>query len=151
MNNNTENPFLDTIKHILDEQVSMIYTVQGEMKSDMTAMKDMQKDNVFQMSEMEDKIHALKEAVGMSFDNLSPPPRNRNAPNTYIEKRQNILNKKKHGQTLDPADMPSASRCSTPFGEGGTLFQNQDMTLQSGELLVDLMKLQNILNFEFLK
>ena len=53
----------------------------------MTAMKDMQKDNVFLMSEMEAKIHAIKETVGMSFDNLPPPPRNRNAPNTYIDKR----------------------------------------------------------------
>ena len=41
LNNNTENPFLETIKQILNEQVTMIYSVQGEMKSDMKELKDM--------------------------------------------------------------------------------------------------------------
>ena len=59
--------------------------------------------------------------------------------------------KKKAGQFLDAADKRSASRSTTPLQEGGSQFYHEDMTLQSGELLVDLMKLQNILNFEFLK
>ena len=65
----------------------MIFTVQGEMKSDMRNMKDMQKDSIFQVSELEAKVHAIKEAFGMSFDNIPPAPMNRNSPNTYIEKR----------------------------------------------------------------
>lgn len=130
----------------------MIYTVQGEMKSDMRETREMQKDNVFAMSQMEAKIQAIREALGVSFDNILTAPKNKNSPNTYIEKRQNILLKKKQGQTLDPADRDMhSSQYSTQFVDGETLLHNQDMTLQSGELLIDLMKLQNILNFEFLK
>ena len=40
LNNNTENPFLDSIKGLLDEQVTMIFTIQGEIKQDMNKIKD---------------------------------------------------------------------------------------------------------------
>ena len=47
INNNTDNPFLDSIKRLLDEQVTMIFTIQGELKGDMNKIKDQQKDQIF--------------------------------------------------------------------------------------------------------
>ena len=40
LNNNTENPFLDSIKGLLDEQVTMMFTIQGETKQDMNKIKE---------------------------------------------------------------------------------------------------------------
>ena len=40
LNNNTDNPFLDSIKGLLDEQVTMMFTIQGETKQDMNKIKE---------------------------------------------------------------------------------------------------------------
>ena len=63
------------------------------------------------------------------------------------------MKKRTKGKTPEQTEKRpiQAPRNSSPFVEGGSQFLTQDMTLQSGELLVDLMKLQNILNFELLK
>ena len=102
------------------------------------------------MADMQAKIQSLNSGLTMQLDN-QVGLKNKDNPNTYIEKRKHIMAKKKAGQILAPTDKRSMSRSSTPLVDGGSDFWNQDMALQSGELLVDLMKLQNILNFEFLK
>ena len=120
LNNNTENPFLETIKAILDEQVTMIYSVQGEMKGDMKELKDMQRDTVCQMADMAARIPGTRHGAGPHAGHPMSRPRNKHSPNTWIEKRQSIMAKKRTGQALDPADVPAASRSSSPLLDGAS-------------------------------
>ena len=162
------------IKAIINEQITAMYSFQTEIKAEVKRQDDRCHEYGRMFDMLDDKFKRIDRKV-ISDDNImkqgrhsrsptrpiTPPSRNLSPIEELHARREEILRKRspshekkssKNLTNLNTGRSGKRQKSVSPDKDFNSDFKTQvDVSMQSGELLVDLMKLQNILNFEVQK
>ena len=147
MANQTDLPFMKPLKGIINEQITALFTFQSEIRSEIRMHEARQTEYEYTIESLKKNVHKIHE--GMARDGEEIQELRRSISPIDVNERY-----QRSGRNLTSLTNRSGLKKDRKNSRGDLQGDNRASKIQDPsysnvtEMLVDQMKLQNILNFE---